>query len=1036
MLTALFRRIHNATKISNVFGGCQQITRRRDKRRCCGYSAICGLSALVSVQSLENRLLLSGTPGVPQITGPPAVLNREPVLSWDTLGDAESYEVWLANKSTGTNPVLQTSVSAPSAEFNGNPYLAVSDIDVSGGIAMSRVTGTTPMFLQASASNILATGTNRPYEDLEYSWDFGDASGVESLLNPATNKLVNPNTSQIGAEAAYVYRNPGTYTITLTARGRNAAGQYISATSTSEITVTKHVATANRYFDSVNGNDANDGLSAATAKRTMATTDFWPEVGVNTEYHFARGGVYDYNSGFRDGLRISAYGSGAKPVLRLTGQEGLFINIGSPNQHCENVVISDVELKNIGTGRTLFMNISNGEGTYIRDFYLDNVLMTKDTQFSNESFTAIQLSGNTWNFGLWNTVTDAGSNFTTGEYLGGSSGEWRFFVGGAMKGGVGDVAAKGRQIGHNIYTGEENHMMVRYMSIGSGSVDRYFCINGNTNGPVGSVVRYIYVGDTELTGMWGAIDLSNEYNSRTMNGVLDDIVIERNYIHDMSSFGNWQYPNGGSQVVFSYSSEDSTFRNNIFANLPDANNIFGWGDPLAKPRIYDNLMPSIPSLPVGGGGFQTNNNNSKPNVRYTPDTSLGIGVYQLWVRAENGYGKSAWSPQYNFRITTPVAMTPMSRVQKTNRPTISWDVLPGAVKYDIWISNPRAGFDPYLRNQDITATSFTPSSDMPLGLYQVWVRGIAADGLAGSWSRMTEFSVEKAPMINPGNPSTYDRTPEFAWSAVTGAVTYTVYLRNLATGATTYNQSNITATNWTPPSDLIIGPYSLWVAATGAHDVRKIWSASRDIHVGGVASLLTPGGIVNSSTPTFSWQAIDGAVRYELWVKNLNSNTRSVYETNLTATSFTSSNPLSSASYRVWIRAVSNAGEFSKWSAAVDFTIANETSPDGDLLQSVNQTLARLTIDSTRVLSELPSSASRQAMEKPYPSARMLKQDDAVSTVDSRGTLTQTIQDPPSLSSPDIFQTDLERLWQSAADLLTNLNINSSDKRPTKSRQI
>src|SRR5580704_799835 len=94
--------------------------------------------------------------------------------------------------------------------FQGNPNVTVTAIDVSGGIVCSRTSGQIPCFLQVSASAITATGTAVPYEDLSYSWDFGDSSGSELFTNPVTGKVVNVNDAQAGPEAAYCYRSAGT----------------------------------------------------------------------------------------------------------------------------------------------------------------------------------------------------------------------------------------------------------------------------------------------------------------------------------------------------------------------------------------------------------------------------------------------------------------------------------------------------------------------------------------------------------------------------------------------------------------------------------------------------------------------------------------------------------------------------------------------------------------------------------------------------------------------------------------------------------
>ena len=95
----------------------------------------------------------------------------------------------------------------------------------------------------------------------------------------------------------------------------------------------------------------------------------------------------------------------------------------------------------------------------------------------------------------------------------------------------------------------------------------------------------------------------------------------------------------------------------------------------------------------------------------------------------------------------------------------------------------------------------------------------------------------------------------------------------------------------------------------------------------------------SATTPTISWRPVDGAARYELWVDLLGVDEKIIYQTNLTATSFTPTSNLPIGNYRVWVRAVSSTNA-APWSAYVNFSVANTEIPvtpatDSDLLASV-----------------------------------------------------------------------------------------------------
>ena len=107
-------------------------------------------------------------------------------------------------------------------------------------ITVARVSGMSPMGVHVQAADTTLTGGAiesglpiDPYSDLEFTWDFGDPDGVEFVEDPRTHEIVNLNTGQYGPAASYVYRKPGTYTVTLTATARKADGTSLSASTTS-----------------------------------------------------------------------------------------------------------------------------------------------------------------------------------------------------------------------------------------------------------------------------------------------------------------------------------------------------------------------------------------------------------------------------------------------------------------------------------------------------------------------------------------------------------------------------------------------------------------------------------------------------------------------------------------------------------------------------------------------------------------------------------------------------------------------------------
>jgi hypothetical protein len=79
------------------------------------------------------------------------------------------------------------------------------------------------------------------------------------------------------------------------------------------------------------------------------------------------------------------------------------------------------------------------------------------------------------------------------------------------------------------------------------------------------------------------------------------------------------------------------------------------------------------------------------------------------------------------------------------------------------------------------------------------------------------------------------------------------------------------------------------------------------------------------TTPTITWQAVDGASRYEIFIAlAATPNTALIRQDGLGSTSYTVTTPLAKAAYRVWVRAFnSETGTFGLWSVGTDFTIVD-----------------------------------------------------------------------------------------------------------------
>ncbi len=340
-----------------------------------------------------------------------------------------------------------------------------------------------------------------------------------------------------------------------------------------------------------------------------------------------------------------------------------------------------------------------------------------------------------------------------------------------------------------------------------------------------------------------------------------------------------------------------------------------------------------------------------PGTSIIPNIDFGLGRFSVSVRvaATAIVGQqSNWSDPLVFESRVSMAPPIVSRLQSTARPTIAWSPLQGASQYELLISNRTTGQNQFIRETISTGTSFTPSSDLPMGVYRASISGLSADGVTGLFSSATEFIVVPAPtVIGPLNP-TFSRQPTFSWNAVTGAVSYELVLRNANNGQIVHSVPNLLVTHWTPPADLAVGTYRWQVVAVSSDGFRSQAPQVITFFVGGRTDVLSPTGTTSDRTPTFSWRPVDGAGAYRIKVDRIDVPVNGIIDATslLLVAQYTPTTPLPVGTYRAWVRAIGNFGELGLWSLPVNFQVTQTSeSINGSLVAvlSTDVVLAVLT---------------------------------------------------------------------------------------------
>ena len=230
--------------------------------------------------------------------------------------------------------------------------------------------------------------------------------------------------------------------------------------------------------------------------------------------------------------------------------------------------------------------------------------------------------------------------------------------------------------------------------------------------------------------------------------------------------------------------------------------------------------------------------NNLASPVFTPNESLLPGDYRVWARAFNGStAVSSWSSGVNFTIaetSAPPVITAPTPTTISSVPTISWSHVASATSYEIEVDSVPAG-TVAISQTGLTTTSFRPSSALQPGLYRVRVRSVSG-GTPSAWSSDFDLTIVATTSATLSTPlvgsSTAAADVFFAWSTVSTATRYELWVNNLTTGTIqVIYETSVTTNSFTPTAALTAGNYRAWVRGIAADNTPSAWSAGVDFTV-------------------------------------------------------------------------------------------------------------------------------------------------------------------------------------------------------------
>ncbi len=258
----------------------------------------------------------------------------------------------------------------------------------------------------------------------------------------------------------------------------------------------------------------------------------------------------------------------------------------------------------------------------------------------------------------------------------------------------------------------------------------------------------------------------------------------------------------------------------------------------------------------------------------------------------------------------------------TSLPTFSWSSISNAASYQVFVNNATTGQAQVINVTGIAATSYTATTALPIGTYNVWVRGFTASGQASVWSLPSVWNLRPTTtVLNSGRTETTDSF-SIDWNPIPGAATYDVWVSRLTSSTAEYYRNTSVPGSSVAVSGFAVGQYAVWVRGRNSAGDLVAWSPRGTFSVNYATAQIAVTGNSLSSSPTLTWSAVNGAAQYQVSVNNLTTNTTLVInDSNVQSTSL-AMNTLPAGSYRAWVRGRDlNGGSYYAWSLPFDFEI-------------------------------------------------------------------------------------------------------------------
>ena len=342
----------------------------------------------------------------------------------------------------------------------------------------------------------------------------------------------------------------------------------------------------------------------------------------------------------------------------------------------------------------------------------------------------------------------------------------------------------------------------------------------------------------------------------------------------MSAFAALVLPHLSNNIAYARSNESPTLAApTLTATMSGATTVeLSWSQ-IAGAASYELWVwwNSDPGWqPLGDGNLTT--------TSYTHShLTAGRTYYYLVTAVESSGTRGAWSEQVSVALPAqsqpPHAPVLTATPQGSTAINLSWNAVPGAVKYELWTWwNHDPGWQ-QIGDDPLTGTNFSHASLTPGLTYYYSVAAVGAAGAFSDWSAQVQATLpasdDRLPAPVLSATSNLTATVELSWSPIAGASSYQLWeWQNLATGWVRLDEGDLTTTSFTRTQATPGQTYYYSVAAVDAHGTLGTWSQVVSVLVSEAPAI--PVNSEERAALVALFQATDGAnwARKDNWLSN------------------------------------------------------------------------------------------------------------------------------------------------------------------------